>query len=57
MKIYGAESNSDLTEGKGHSIYYLGETRSTAERIGKGKDVQGYDCKVVEIELGQLSRC
>lgn len=52
--LYAAKSNSDLTEGRGYSVYYLGETRSTAERLGKYKGVQGYDCEVVEIYLTKI---
>ena len=44
-------TNSDLTEGRGYHITIaVSETLSTAERLGKGKYVQGGDCPVDEVE-------
>ena len=44
-------TNSDLTEGRGYHIpIAVSEMLSTAERLGKGKYVQGGDCPVNEVE-------
>ena len=42
-------TNSDLTEGRGHRIpLCVCENKVTAERLGKGKSVQGTDCNITE---------
>jgi len=43
--------NADLTEGRGPLLpRYVCSCESTAVRLGKGKDVQGSDAKVVQQE-------
>jgi hypothetical protein len=41
--------NTDLTEGKGwERVLHVCEGKETAERLGKGRNVQGTDCLVSE---------
>lgn len=47
--VYAAVSNSDLNSGKGADVvvgYFWGHDE--AYRFGRGRSVQGSDCKVVE---------
>jgi hypothetical protein len=50
--VYTVWTNQDLTEGRGYE-YPLAvcETESTARRLGKGRYVQGSDCRVTETTL------
>lgn len=50
--VYTVWTNTDLTEGRGRE-YQLAvcETESTARRLGKGRYVQGTDCRVTETTL------
>ena len=55
-KLYVVVTNSDLTEGKGYE-YPLAvcESPITANRLGKGKYVQGSDCDIKEITMINIS--
>lgn len=53
--VYAAVSNTDRSKGCGEQVYMFGETQSTAIRIGRGQDVQGYDCKVVPVEITKMN--
>lgn len=49
QSVWVAWTNSDLTEGRGHCVpMYVCENKATADRLGKGKYVQGTDCPVTE---------
>lgn len=46
-QIYVAVANTDLTEGRGYNFNLVYATSpETAERLGKGKNIQGSDCPV-----------
>lgn len=50
-KVYVVYNNTDLTEGRGGEyVYAIAETEVTAERVAKGKGVQGTDCRIIEFE-------
>lgn len=50
--VFIAWTNTDLTEGRGAQIpLCICASRTTAERRGRGKYVQGTDCNVTE-EIG-----
>lgn len=47
--VYVAWTNSDLTEGRGHTYpLVVCEEYETAVRLGMGAGVQGSDCKVTK---------
>lgn len=47
--------NTDLTEGRGScEPIAVAESETTAMRLGKGKDVQGCDCRIEKVEAFQL---
>lgn len=46
-EVFVAWTNSDCTEGRGHSIpIIVADTFETADRLGKGRYIQGSDCPV-----------
>jgi hypothetical protein len=48
-KLYATWSNTDLTEGRGNQyVISVSETKTTAERLGAKRYVQGTDCPVTE---------
>lgn len=48
-EIYAIQSNSDLTEGRGHPVYVCCTDNSlAAERLKRGKGVMGSDAQVVK---------
>lgn len=50
-RVYVVWTNTDLTEGRGFEIpLAVCETEATAIRLGKGKYVQGCDCRVTEFD-------
>jgi len=50
--VYTVWTNTDLNEGRGQEFpLMLCETLSTARRNGKGRYVQGLDCRVEETSL------
>ena len=49
MDVWVVWTNTDLTEGRGSQIpLVICETKETAIRLGKGKDVQGTDCAITQ---------
>lgn len=59
-KLFAAISNTDRCEGRGvEYVFALAEKESTARRLGKGQDVQGCDCRVMEVDayLVKEDRC
>lgn len=47
--VWVAWTNTDLTEGRGEAIpLAVCELKSTAIRLGKGKSVQGINCKITK---------
>ena len=49
---YAPYANTDLTEGRGYNRpLVFCELRSTARRLGKGRDVMGSDATVREVTL------
>jgi hypothetical protein len=54
--VYVAFINSDLTEGRGISIpLAVCQTKTTAVRLGKGKNVQGSNAVVKPIDLIEIT--
>ena len=54
--LYVAFANTDRTEGRGYQYAYAVCTHAaTAIRLGKGKDVQGSDCAVLEVEILEIN--
>ena len=50
--VYATMTNSDRTEGRGYEYpIAICESLITAKRLGKGKCVQGCDCRVIEVEI------
>jgi len=48
--------NTDLTEGRGRpTVVAICESEFTANRLGRGKYVQGSDCPVTEIPIFQFN--
>lgn len=48
--LYASMVNTDLTEGRGHNyIMAISESKATAERLGKGRNVQGSNARVEKI--------
>jgi hypothetical protein len=48
--IWAVYVNTDLTEGRGYQYpLYLCETKTTAQRMAKGKNVMGSDGDVIEV--------
>ncbi len=53
--VFVAYINSDLTEGKGFSIpLVVCQTKTTAMRLGKGKNVQGSNALVRPVDLIEI---
>lgn len=51
-KVFAVYVNTDLTEGRGQEcLIALTENKFTALRLGKGKDVQGSDARIVEKKM------
>ncbi len=47
--VFVTVQNTDLTEGRGNRVpIHICNSRTMAERLGRGRDVQGTDCKVYE---------
>lgn len=54
--VYVAYVNTDLTEGKGYNIpFAVCRLKTTAIRLGKGKNVQGSDAIVKPVELIEIT--
>lgn len=55
--VFAAYSNTNLTDGNGWE-YPLAvcKTKATANRMGKGRYVQGTDCDVREVEVFRFNR-
>lgn len=54
--VYVAYINTDLNEGKGFKVpYVVCELKETAERLGKGKNVQGSDAIVKAVDLIEIT--
>lgn len=56
--VYVAWVNTDKTEGRGF-LYPLVvcAKQATAERLGKGQDVQGSNCKITEDKAYKIDGC
>ena len=49
--------NTDLTEGRGaEKVFVVCDTLDTARRLGKGKGVQGGDCRITFEPVFQYNR-
>jgi hypothetical protein len=60
--VWVAWTNTNLTDGYGRSVpLVICEMKPTAERLGKGKSVQGSDCRVEKVTAvrvdGQWMSC
>lgn len=50
-KVYVVYNNTDFPESaEGEYVYAITEMEVTAERVAKGKGVQGCDCRIQEFE-------
>lgn len=53
--VYVTYINSDLTEGRGMNIpFFVSHLKTTAIRLGKGKNVQGSDAIVKPVDLIEI---